>query len=237
MGSSPAHLLAPGVWRVPVAPADGINAFVLRGEDGQVALIDAGMPWAWGRLEAGLRHLGLGVEDVTRVLVTHAHADHVGNVARVREVSQAPVWAHGDDAEHLRAGASPPIDRSLRWAGLKARWGRYPAVAVDQTLADGALVDIAGGLRVVHTPGHTPGHTSYLHEPTGVLITGDVIHYWRAQVRIGMRMYCHDIALNERSAHLLGDLEYDTVAFTHGPHIARGGRDRVRAFLASRGRP
>ena len=139
-----------------------------------------------------------------------------------------------DDAEHLRAGASPPIDPSLRWAGLKARWGRYPAVAVDRTLEDGALLDIAGGLRVVHTPGHTPGHTSYLHEPTGVLITGDVIHYWRAQVRIGMRMYCHDIALNERSAHRLGTLDYDTVAFTHGPHIARDGRARVQAFLTTR---
>ena len=236
MGSSPAHLLAPGVWRVPVAPADGINAFVLRGDDGQVALIDAGMAWAWGRLEAGLRHAGLGVVDVTRVLVTHAHADHAGNVARVREISRAPVWAHRDDAEHLRAGASPPIDPRLRWAGLKARWGRYPAVAVDQALEDGALVDIAGGLRMVHTPGHTPGHSSYLHEPTGVLITGDVIHYWRAQVRIGMRMYCHDIALNERSAHRLATLDYDTVAFTHGPHIARGGRARVQAFLASRAR-
>ena len=48
-------------------------------------------------------------------------------------------------------------------------------VTVGEELVDGQVLDVAGGLRVVHTPGHSPGHVSYLHEPSGVLVTGDAI--------------------------------------------------------------
>ena len=86
----------------------------------------------------------------------------------------------------------------------------------------------------MHTPGHTPGHTTYVHEPTGTLITGDVIHYWRSQIRIGIKVYCHDIALNEISAQKLADIDCDVVAFTHGPHLDSDARNRLHTFLAAR---
>lgn len=234
MAPTVAVKLADDLWRIPVAPADGINAFALRGQDGHVTLIDAGMPWAWSRLESGLASIGSAPEEVTRILVTHAHGDHAGNVARVAESSQAPVHAHADDAPYLEAGQSPPIDPSNKLRGLLQRWGRYAPIRIDTTFVDGELVDAAGGIRAHHTPGHTPGHTSFVHEPSGVLITGDVVHFWRSSIRIGMRLYCHDVALNERSAHVLGDIAGDTVAFTHGPHLPTDGRRQVHAFLAQR---
>ena len=43
----------------------------------------------------------------------------------------------------------------------------YEPVPVDEELTDGQLLPVAGGLRVVHTPGHSPGHASFLHEPPG----------------------------------------------------------------------
>ena len=76
MGSSPAFALAPTVWRIPVAPSDGINAFVLQGDDSQITLIDAGMPWAWKRLEQGLAHIGIQVEDITTEIDPVAKAGH-----------------------------------------------------------------------------------------------------------------------------------------------------------------
>lgn len=232
--SAAAVPLADGVWRIPVATSDGINAFALRGSDGQITLIDGGMPWAWKRLEAGLAALGSAPSEVTRILVTHAHADHVGNVARVARESGAPVHAHEHDRDYLEAGNCPPIDPRIKFHGLLQRWGRYDAIAVTSTFTDGELIDASDGIRAHHTPGHTPGHTSFVHEPTGVLITGDVVHFWRSSIRIGIKVYCHDIDLNEQSAQALGDLAGDTVAFTHGPHLATDGRRQVHAFLASR---
>lgn len=234
MADAPAYELAPNVWRIPVASSDGINAFMLRGDDDQITLIDAGLPFAWKRLEGGLKHAGVDVADVTRILVTHAHSDHAGNVEKVRKISGAPVSAHEDDARYLRAGESPPIDPRMKFRPLLQRWGRYDAVEVSDTFTDRELIDVAGGVRAIHTPGHTPGHTTYLHEPTGVLITGDVIHFWRAQIRIGIKFFCHDITLNEISAQKLADQSPDVVAFTHGPHIDADATSRLHSFLASR---
>ena len=235
MTAPAAHALAPGVWRIPVAPWDGINAFVLQGDDDQVTLIDAGMPWAWKRLEQGLEHIGIHVQDITNIVVTHAHGDHVGNVERARQESQAPVTAHTLDAPFLASGQCPPIDPQRPFRPLLMKWGRFDQISVSDTFTDGELLNLAGGLRAVHTPGHTPGHTSYIHEPTGTLITGDVIHYWRSAIRIGMKLYCHDIALNEESAQKLAQADCEIVAFTHGPHLASQGRMRLHAFLATLG--
>jgi metal-dependent hydrolase (beta-lactamase superfamily II) len=70
--------LAPGVWRVATAPRDLVNTFVLRDEDGQITLVDAGTKRAPKVVVAALEQIGVHVTDVTRILVTHAHGDHVG---------------------------------------------------------------------------------------------------------------------------------------------------------------
>ena len=99
------------------------------------------------------------------------------------------------------------------------------------TAADGDLLGSDESLRVLHTPGHTLGHISLLHEPSRVLITGDAIWNMRSVRTWPVLAFCTDIALNERSAAVLGDADYEIAAFTHGPHIGPGGRAAVRAFL------
>jgi glyoxylase-like metal-dependent hydrolase (beta-lactamase superfamily II) len=102
---------------------------------------------------------------------------------------------------------------------------------VARRLADGDVLDVGGGLRIVHTPGHSPGHVSLLHEPTRVLITGDAL-FNVLGVRWPPRIFCTDFTLTQRTAHVLGELEYDVAAFTHGPEITDGARERVRRFLS-----
>jgi glyoxylase-like metal-dependent hydrolase (beta-lactamase superfamily II) len=105
-------------------------------------------------------------------------------------------------------------------------------VDVDHELVDGEVLPVGGGLRVVHTPGHSPGHVSLLHEPSGVLITGDAI--WNVlRLRWPVKAFCTDVAMTQRTASVLGDLEYSTAAFTHGPQVTDRARERVRGFLAA----
>jgi glyoxylase-like metal-dependent hydrolase (beta-lactamase superfamily II) len=235
VGRQPAYEIAPGVWRIPVMTDDAINAFAFVADDEQVTLLDGGLPYTRRRVAQGLRHLGSDVSQVTRIIATHAHNDHAGGLAWVARQSGAPVVAHELDVPYLRTGRVPPIGPQTPARGLLERFARYPRVAVTSTVADGERV--VGGLQAFHTPGHTPGHTSWLHEPTGTLVTGDAVHFYRGQVRIGIALYCNDVALNERSAARLGELDYDAVGFTHGPEIRRGGRAALRAFLATRSRP
>ena len=84
---------------------------------------------------------------------------------------------------------------------------------------------------MVHTPGHSPGHASYLHEDSGVLITGDAI-FNVLGLRWPPRMLCSNFVMTQETAHRLGELQYTTAAFTHGPEIRDRPREAIRKFLA-----
>ena len=219
--------LAPGVWRIPTAPWDLVNTFVFRDDDGQVTLVDAGLKSAPPQILAGLEQIGSAPQDVTRVVLTHAHGDHAGGAEVLRtRLGLAGVAAHGNDANYLRTGTSPANGRLIR------RFGAFGAVPVTEELYDGQLVEVGGGLRVVHTPGHTPGHVSLLHERTALLITGDAIWNMTGHRSWPVLALCTDAGLTLETAAVLGELEYDTVAFTHGPEIRTDAREAVRSFLA-----
>lgn len=221
--------LADGVWRIPTSVGDLVNSVAFRDADGSVTLVDAGLKlrFARRRLRAGLAAIGATPADVRRVVVTHAHVDHAGGLAQLVEDSGAAVLAHEREAVYLRDGRTPRPQRGRR--------GSFPAVTVAEEFLDGALLPVAGGLRVVHTPGHTPGHVSLLHEPTGVLVTGDALFNVRG-IRYSPGWLCTDPDLNRKSADGLGDLDFEVAVFMHGPEVRQGAREAVRAFLRGRER-
>lgn len=229
--------LADGVWRLPTAPLDAVNSFLLDGADGSLVLVDAGTRSAPRTLLAALDGLGRRPGDVTHLLLTHAHNDHAGGARAVVDATGASVGAHEREAVYLREGRMPRPDPSTRGGRLLARVpGRvtgFAPVDVGTAFRDGDVLPVAGGVQVVHTPGHTPGHCSFLHPDSGVLLTGDAVFNVRG-LRYSFASSCTDVGLSRRSAAVLGELEYDVAGFTHGPHVADGARTAVRAFLAGR---
>ncbi len=223
--------LAPGVWRVPTLRWDLLNSFVIRAEDGSVALVDTGLKSAPPRILAALAEIGSGPSDVTAIILTHAHGDHAGGAAELARRSGRGVTVHEVDAPYVRAGTAPPRDRSLRLGRLLTRMPGVEPAPVERTLSDGELIE-GSGLRVHHTPGHSPGHCSLLHEESGTLITGDAIWNVRSRRTWSVLAFCTDVAMTKRTAATLADLEYSTAAFTHGPEIRRTGREAIREFLA-----
>jgi glyoxylase-like metal-dependent hydrolase (beta-lactamase superfamily II) len=223
--------LVPNVWRVPTVFWDLVNTIVFKDDDGQITLVDTGYKSAPSRILAALKQIGAGPSDVTRILLTHAHSDHAGGVAELQQKTGAGVLVHVDDAAYVRKGHAPDFDRSLLIGRLMRDGGKFGATEVAEELIDGQLIDIAGGLRVHHTPGHTPGHVALLHEPTRLLVTGDSIWNMRSHTTWSFAAVCNNFAMTKETAHVLGELDYDTVAFTHGPEIRDDAREAVRAFL------
>jgi glyoxylase-like metal-dependent hydrolase (beta-lactamase superfamily II) len=234
VANSPAVELAPGVWRIPTAPMDLVNSMAFVEDDGQVTVVDAGTKRAPKRLLAGLTHIGVTPADVTRIIATHAHPDHVGGLAAMRGRTGATVAAHERDAAYVREGKGPVLDRSTLGGRLMRRNRGSTPTPVEEELVDGQLLDVAGGLRVLHTPGHSPGHVSLLHEPTRILVTGDSIWNVRARMTWSIPAFCTDATMAKKTAHVLGDLDYDMAAFTHGPEIRQGAREAIRGFLRRR---
>jgi glyoxylase-like metal-dependent hydrolase (beta-lactamase superfamily II) len=230
--------LADDVWRIPTSIGDLVNTFALRDADGTLTLVDAGLRWwASSRILAGLAEIGSAPADVRRVVITHAHVDHAGGLARLVEATGAAVHTHERDAIYLRDGRVPRTNRATRGARIAGRLGakKLPKVAVSEEFADGTVLPAAGGLRVVHTPGHTPGHVSLMHERSGVLITGDAVFNVRG-LRSPPAWMCTDPTVSRRSADRLGELDFEIAAFSHGPEVRERAREAVRAFLRGRER-
>jgi glyoxylase-like metal-dependent hydrolase (beta-lactamase superfamily II) len=221
--------LGPGIHRIPTL-GDFINSFAVLHDDGQVTLVDCGLSRASKPIVAGLAAIGRHPADVTRIVLTHAHSDHAGGARRmVTATGVTGVDVHADDARYVATGQAPPRDPSAGRLFARMPGGGFKATDVAAVLHDGDLVD--GVLRVHHTPGHTPGHISLVHEPSGVLITGDSIFNMRAKMTWPVAAFCTSARQNQQTAAVLGDLDYGVAAFTHGPEIREGAREAIRGFL------
>ncbi len=229
--------VADGVWRIPLAPADFLNAFLLEGDDGSLTLVDAGTRWSPRTVLRALTSLGRAPQDVTHLLLSHAHNDHTGGAAAVRRATGSRVVTHEVEAAYVREGRMPEPDPSTLGGRLMARLPQsakgFARVDVDETFADGAVLPLAGEIAVVHTPGHTDGHCSFLHRRSGVLLASDAVFNVRG-LRWPFRNSCTDVRQVRVSAQRLGELDYDVAAFAHGPHVSTGARAAVRAFVHGR---
>lgn len=156
-------------------PLHGTNAYVISGE--HHVLVDTGPERARTTLLEGLASIGLGGEDLSLVLVTHAHATAVGNAAYLQRMFHVPVAVHGADAPVLASGVDrhvsilKPVGAIMRWLGDTRFDAPTPDVVFGHTLS----LDAFGGVgTVVHTPGHTIGSASVVL-PSGDAIIGDLL--------------------------------------------------------------
>lgn len=226
-------LLAPGVWRLSTLGANLVNSYVFEEADGSVTLVDTGLKGRGPkRIVEGLAALGKQPEQVHRILLTHSHFDHGGGARGVVDRTRAPLVAHEIEAPYLSRGRPPSYTGTrLLLRLLNMRPPTIEVVDASSTFRDGEVLDVAGGLRVLHTPGHTPGHCAFLHDRSGVLITGDSIFNWRNRMTWSIAAFCSDPDMNKDTADRLGEAEYEIAAFTHGPEIRDNARESIRDFL------
>lgn len=115
-----------------------------------------------GTVLENLRSRGLTVK---RILLTHAHVDHILAVRRYRDATGAPVWAHPGDRWWLERGAAQAGLYGLPWDG---------PIEVDHWIADGEDVGLPEvTVRALETPGHSPGSVTFATEEG--LVSGDVL--------------------------------------------------------------
>jgi glyoxylase-like metal-dependent hydrolase (beta-lactamase superfamily II) len=220
--------IADGVLRIPTSRGDRDNAFLVTGDDG-LTLVDVGWAGAPKVLLGALAEQGHALTDLKRIVLTHAHPDHVRGLAEFRQHTTADVLIHAGDAPWLRAGRVPVGGRSGR---IGAIMDAMPLLHWRPVEPDGELIDgeVLGGLRVIHTPGHSPGHVALLHEQSRTLLVGDAIFHRDGPPRQGPAALSHEPAERDKSLATL-PLDVRAVGFAHGTPLLGTEVDAYRAFL------
>jgi glyoxylase-like metal-dependent hydrolase (beta-lactamase superfamily II) len=161
-------LFTPGPFSDPLP----IHCWAIEHE-GVLRLVDAGETAAardipFARMEvsaeqelpAAMREVGLSPDDVSEVILTHAHGDHIDGLVHVR----APVLVNETELRFVRAPMSRAMRRILRQPlppGFDPKpvpldGGPFGAFSRSRALSDD------GRIVAVETPGHTPGHISVI---------------------------------------------------------------------------
>ncbi|MCX5654013.1 MAG: MBL fold metallo-hydrolase [Planctomycetota bacterium] len=189
--------------------------------------------------------LGIGRDFVKRVVITHAHPDHVMAVPMFRQVFPAvEVLASEASARTLSAAKAIAFFRqvdetltgSLEKAGriTEEHRPRVPVgdqIVVDRTLKEGDMVavDASVALRVLETPGHSECSLSFYEPAAGLLIISDATGYYMPQDHAWWPNYFSGYEAYVASIRRLADLKADVVCLSHNGAIT--GAEAVRAYF------
>ena len=219
------------VYQITLGP---VNAFVID-SDG-LTLVDTGYKGSMERIFKAIRKSGKNPADIRRIILTHLHPDHVGSAAEIKKQLNIPVLAHEVDADLIETGAggrdskisSPGV---LNWLLFQIFIKRAPMttepVQVGQRLKSDEVLDIAGGIEIVHTPGHTQGHIALRLPEEQLLIAGDIC---ANMFGLDWSVVYEDLELARQSIQKVAELEFDKAVFGHGIPLRTMAASKFRKF-------
>jgi glyoxylase-like metal-dependent hydrolase (beta-lactamase superfamily II) len=224
------------VYLVPLAIQRGeqlsvFNPTLILDPAGGPTLVDTGLPGQADAVAAALADAGIQVVDLKQIILTHQDIDHVGSLHDLVGASGARVLAHAVETPYID-GTRPPRfatpEMLAQRPELRAVAERFQPTPVDEMLEDGARLDLAGGVRVVFTPGHTPGHMCLYLERSRILIAGDALTSDTGRLRGPNPAATADIPTAGRSVRRLAALDVQTIVCYHGGVVSDDASAQLR---------
>lgn len=207
-------------------------ALILDDREG-ATLVDAGVPGMTSAIEEALSTLSLSLADVRRVIVTHHDLDHIGSLPDIVARTNADVLALEAEVPFVqgeRQGQKQPSPEALASMppAMKAVFENPPRARVTRVLSDGDVLNVAGGVDVVATPGHTFGHLSLFVRDGGILITGDALTSADGALHPPMGRATPDLDEAMRSVRKLTALPVRTILTYHGGIVREDAAGQLR---------
>lgn len=142
------------------------HSYLFRGRESTI-LIDSGLPSTGPALEATLAGLGVRIEDIDLLVLTHEHIDHVGGMTTFSKRPQT--------VAHQYAGSK--LETGDEFGMMCSAFSeRLEPTQLSGLLSPGDLLKTGlHALRVYHTPGHSSGSITLHDESSGLVVSGDLV--------------------------------------------------------------
>jgi len=121
----------------------------------ELVMIDSGSGWSVQEIINNINNLGLNINNIKRIILTHCHIDHIGGVPEFKKRIKAKIYIHKFDAIAVEQGDQ--ILTAATWNNTK-----FPPTKVDFKFNHPEETLMVGDQKIfcIHTPGHTPGSIS-----------------------------------------------------------------------------
>jgi glyoxylase-like metal-dependent hydrolase (beta-lactamase superfamily II) len=194
------------------------NCYIV-GDEGMGAgvLVDPGDEAV--RIALAVEQTGL---EIDRILITHAHIDHVGAVADLVDEYACPVLMHAEAEPMLQQLPTQAIMMGLRF-------GKVPTV--DRHLEDEEVLEVGAlRLKALYTPGHAPGHLAFYVEGEGLVLSGDAL-FAGSVGRTDLFGGDMDLLMRSINERLMTLPDETRVYSGHGPQTTIGAERAHNPFL------
>ncbi|MBS7638335.1 MBL fold metallo-hydrolase [Candidatus Bathyarchaeota archaeon] len=193
-----------------LSPTDGLDlkVYLLDCPEGLI-LFDTGyMPEDIETIGKAISEMGRGWRDVKLILLTHGHGDHIGNLARIKELTGADVASGEGEMRDIEEETGVKVDRGLR---------------------HGDYIDLCGGIEAIHVPGHTVGNLSFYLFRQRAIIAGDTIFGDEdGNLHPPPDRYSLDAYTAKRELKRLLFYDFDILLLSHGRNLLRDAKRKVK---------
>lgn len=209
------------------------TVFLLKSKNGFI-LIDSGCGLENDKIISYINKMGFSLEDCKAILITHAHADHVGGVKALAEIGNAEVFAWKEAAEYIENQETEKISLDIAIkAGVYPEGytiDRYDVTAIEESKTlniDGLNID------VIPTFGHCSGHCSYLvnTEFGNTLFSGDCV-FLGGKIALQNIWDCN-LQEYSKSIKLLSSYNIDALIPSHYGFVLSNGNKHIQEALSS----
>jgi len=172
-----------------------VYAYVIFGP--RIRIVDSGVADSEKAILGYVRESGRDPGEISSLVLTHSHPDHIGAARAIKEATGCAVLAHPAERAWIEDVERQSRERPV--PGFHALVGG--PVRVDGDLEDGSVVGSGEDppIEVIHTPGHSRGSISLRLPSEGVLLTGDAV-----PVPGGMPIYDDVVSLVRSLRRLMG---------------------------------